>query len=105
MPASAGKEVGRLRTCFVVWRGDKGAGKYEDIPGFCRSVTTEEIGKHGFVLTPGRYVGVEEVKEEEGVFEEKMVELTATLGRQFAERDKLEKLVRKNLEGLGYAIK
>ena len=55
-------------------------------------------------MTPGQYVGAEEIEEDEGVFEEKMAELTATLGKQFAEHDNLEKEVRKNLTGLGFSL-
>jgi type I restriction enzyme S subunit len=53
------------------WRGD-GAGKYEDVAGFCKSATTDEIASHQFVLTPGRYVGAEEVEDDGEPFDEKM---------------------------------
>ena len=54
----------------------KEAGEYEDVPGFCQSATLEEIEKHGFVLTPGRYVGIEEQEDDGEPFEEKMERLT-----------------------------
>jgi len=73
-----------------------------DIPGFCKSATTAEIAGHGFVLTPGRYVGAEEVADEGEPFEEKMPRLVAELMGQFAESAKLEKVIRANLKGLGY---
>jgi type I restriction enzyme M protein len=92
----------RIAGTYHAWRGDKGAGKYDDVPGFCRSVTTEEIARHGFVLTPGRYVGVEEVEEEEGVFEEKMAELTKRLYGQIQESRKLEEQVKANLAKIGF---
>ena len=95
-------EIERVAETYHAWRGDKGSGKYEDIPGFCRSVKTEEIAKHGFVLTPGRYVGLEEVEEDEGVFEEKMVELTKRLYGQIQESHQLEKLVKANLAKIGF---
>ena len=47
------------------WRGEKDAGKYEDVAGFCKSVLVEEVEKHGFVLTPGRYVGAEELEDDD----------------------------------------
>ena len=75
---------------------------YEDIPGFCKSATLEEIAKHGFVLTPGRYVGVEEVEDDGEPFEEKMERLTSTLREQMAESRRLDEAIRANLEELGY---
>jgi type I restriction enzyme M protein len=61
-----------------------------------------EITVHGYVLTPGRYVGAEAVEDDDEPFDEKMKRLTGTLYDQFAESRKLEKAIRKNLEGLGY---
>jgi type I restriction enzyme M protein len=75
---------------------------YADVAGFCKSATTEEIAAHGHVLTPGRYVGAEEVEDDGDPFEEKMPRLVAELHSQFAESAKLEKLIMKNLQGLGY---
>lgn len=70
--------------------------------GFCKSATTDEIASHQFVLTPGRYVGAEEVEDDGEPFDEKMKRLVATLEEQFAEGARLEKEIRKNLRGLGY---
>ena len=78
------------------------AGRYADIPGFCKSATTEEIAGHGHVLTPGRYVGAEEAEDDGEPFEEKMPRLVATLNEQFAGSRKLEKAIRSNLEKFGY---
>ena len=75
---------------------------YSDIPGFCKSATTAEIAAHGHVLTPGRYVGAEEVEDDGDPFEEKMPRLVAELHAQFAESAKLESAIRQNLKGLGY---
>lgn len=75
---------------------------YQNIPGFCYSATLEEIAKHDFVLTPGRYVGAMDVEEDSEPFEEKMARLTAELDEQFKESAKLEKLIQKNLAELGY---
>ncbi len=75
---------------------------YKDIPGFCKSATTEEIATHGYVLTPGRYVGAEEVEDDGEPFEEKMPRLVAELREQFEESAKLEKAIKANLKGLGY---
>ena len=78
--------------------------QYEDIPGFCKSATTEEIAKHSFVLTPGRYVGAADVEDDGEPFEEKMPRLVAELHAQFAESAKLEAAIHDNLKGLGYAL-
>jgi len=75
---------------------------YEDIPGFCKTAMIDEIRKNGYILTPGRYVGMEEIEDDGIPFEEKMAELSATLYEQFAEAARLEAAIKKNLEGLGY---
>ena len=75
---------------------------YADVPGFCFSATTEQIASHGHVLTPGRYVGAEEVEDDGDPFEEKMPRLVAELHAQFAESAKLEQAIQANLRGLGY---
>jgi type I restriction enzyme M protein len=75
---------------------------YADIPGFCKSATTAEIAAHGYVLTPGRYVGAEEAEDDGEPFEEKMPRLVAELHTQFAESAKLEQAIKANLRGLGY---
>jgi type I restriction enzyme M protein len=75
---------------------------YSDIPGFCKSATTAEIAAHGHVLTPGRYVGAEEVEDDGEPFDEKMPRLIAELESQFMESAKLEAAIRTNLKGLGY---
>ncbi|EPV8286344.1 type I restriction-modification system subunit M [Vibrio sp. SCSIO 43086] len=77
---------------------------YEDQAGFCKSATLEEIKKHDFVLTPGRYVGAAD-EEDDGVpFAEKMATLTSKLSQQFAESTTLEAEIKKNLAGLGYDL-
>lgn len=96
------KEIDRIANTFHAWRGEKNAGKYKDIPGFCKSAKLQEITQHGHVLTPGRYVGAEDVEDDGEPFDAKMKRLTATLEEQFAESAKLEKAIRANLEGLGY---
>ena len=81
---------------------ENSGGTYADIPGFCFSATTEQIASHGHVLTPGRYVGAEEVEDDGDPFEEKMPRLVAELNGQFEESAKLEAEIRKNLQGLGF---
>jgi type I restriction enzyme M protein len=78
------------------------AAAYSDVAGFCKSATTSEIASHGYVLTPGRYVGAEEVEDDGNPFEEKMPRLVAELHAQFAESANLEQAIKANLRGLGY---
>ena len=108
-------DIEKIAGTYHAWRGDASTGHrslatghsksaYADIPGFCKSATTAEIATHGHVLTPGRYVGAEEVEDDGDPFEEKMPRLVAELGTQFAESAKLEKAIKANLKGLGYAM-
>lgn len=75
---------------------------YQDIPGFCRSATKDEIATHGHVLTPGRYVGAAEAEAEGEPFEEKMKRLTTELREQTEQSVKLDKQIWISLRGLGY---
>jgi type I restriction enzyme M protein len=94
-------EIQRIARTLRAWRGQKDAGTYEDIPGFCKSTPLDEIKSHDFVLTPGRYVGTEATEEDDEPFDEKMKRLTAKLQEQFTEGARLEKEIWKNLGGLG----
>ncbi len=78
------------------------SGIYQDIPGYCRSVRLSEIAEHGHVLTPGRYVGAEEVEDGDEVFADKMQKLTEKLGEQMSKGVELDALIRQKLGGLGY---
>ena len=77
---------------------------YENVKGFCYSATTEEIKSNDYVLTPGRYVGVEETEDDGVPFEKKMKNITSELSRQFEESHKLEEEIKKNLKAIGYEI-
>ena len=79
-----------------------GRGEYEDVPGFCKSATLEEVRKHGHVLTPGRYVGAEAIADDGIPFEQKMAELTGQLREQLQESTMLDDAIRQNLEHLGF---
>ena len=99
-------EIARIAKTYHAWRGEKDAGKYADIAGFCKSASREEIESHGHVLTPGRYVGAEETEDDDDMpFDERMRQLTAKLKGQFAESAKLEKAILKNLASLGFTGK
>ena len=95
---------GHIASSYHAWHGDLRAGEYADVPGLCRSAALEEVRGHGFVLTPGRYVGAEDVEDEGEAFEEKIKTLARTLEPQFAESARLDQAVRDSLAGLGYVL-
>jgi len=96
------EDLSKIAGTYHAWRGDKGAVKYADIPGFCKAAKLDEVCKHGHVLTPGRYVGAEAIEDDGEPFEEKIKRLTSQLEGQFAESDRLEAAIRKNLNRLGF---
>ena len=79
-------------------------GTLEDAKGFCAVVTTEEIAKQDYILTPGRYVGIEEQQEDVEPFEEKMARLTGELSELFAQSHNLEAEIRQKLGAIGYEL-
>lgn len=100
-------DIERIAQTVAKWRGeplDMGGeiAEYQDIAGFCRSVKLSEIAEHGHVLTPGRYVGAEEVEDDDEAFAEKMQRLTRQLGEQMQKGAELDQLIRQKLGGLGY---
>jgi type I restriction enzyme M protein len=95
-------DIARITDTYHAWRGEKDADNYEDVPGFCKAASFEEIRMHDHVLTPGRYVGAEAQEDDGEVFEEKLKRLTATLHEQQAEAAKLDATITANLEELGY---
>lgn len=84
--------------------GTEGGQNYEDIAGFCKAATLEEVKAANYVLTPGRYVGAAEVEDDGIPFEDKMDALTTQLSEQFAQSAILEKRIRENLKELGYEL-
>lgn len=79
-------------------------GTLEDVKGFCAAVTTEDIAKQDYILTPGRYVGIEEQEDDGEPFEEKMARLTSELSDMFAKSHELEEEIRRKLGAIGYEI-
>jgi type I restriction enzyme M protein len=96
------EEIARIASIYHAWRGEKDAGKYEDVSGFCKSATTQEIAAHSHILTPGRYVGTQEMEADEEHFEVKIKRLSNELRRQFEEAAKLNRAVDASLKALGY---
>ncbi len=96
------EDIKKIAETYHNWRNKDG--KYEDIKGFCKSVAIDELREHEYILTPGRYVGIEE-SEDDGIdFEEKMENLTSELSELFAKSRYLEEEIKKNLRGLGYEM-
>lgn len=108
----ADSDTGRIVYAFRRWRGEPkpaiwdeakhGQWAYKDVPGFCNAAPLAEIEEHGFVLTPGRYVGAEEVEDDGEPFEVKYPRLLAELEEQFAEGERLNGLIRSRLLELTY---
>ena len=96
------EEIKKIADTYHAWRGE--GGEYKDIPGFCKSATIEEIRKHNYILTPGRYVGFPEEEEDDEPFDEKMARLTKELAEQFQKSRELEEEIRRNLEKIGWRI-
>ena len=90
-------DITRITNTYHAWRGEPDTGTYEDVSGFCKAATLEEIAKHSHVLTPGRYVGAEATENDGVPFEERFAELKETLEEQFAEAQELSTLVQKKL--------
>lgn len=96
------EDVAKLANTYHEWR--KPDGQYEDIKGFCKSAMIDEITKHNYVLTPGRYVGIKD-EEDDGIpFEEKITELTKKLSEQMAEEKRLNEEIMKQLAKIGIEI-
>ncbi|MER0363823.1 type I restriction-modification system subunit M [Vibrio vulnificus] len=94
-------DIAKIADVFHAWQSGTG---YEDEKGFCFSAKLEDLQKHDYVLTPGRYVGAADTEEDSEPFADKMQRLTAQLKAQFEESDRLEKAIKENLAGIGYEL-
>jgi type I restriction enzyme M protein len=93
-------DIAKVADTYHAWR-EKG-GRFTDEPGFAKAATTDEIAAHGYVLTPGRYVGSAAAEAEEEPFEDRMTRLTAVLHEQMAEGRKLDERINQALAGVGH---
>lgn len=87
------------RTCRA-WRGERGAGEYADVPGFCKSASLDEIRLHEHVLTPGRYVGTDALPGDDSPFPARFAALKSKLGEHFQEGQRLQGLITNGLNRL-----
>ena len=98
------EDIKKIADTYHAWRGDSGAEKYVDVQGFCKSASMDEIRGYGYVLTPGRYVGAEEIEDDGELIGDKMTRLTKMLAGQFAKSDELEDEIKKNLKRIGFDL-
>jgi type I restriction enzyme M protein len=95
------EDIAKIAGTYHAWRGEEGAWTYEDVPGFCKAASLEEIRMHGHVLTPGRYVGAAAAAEEDDVpFVERFAALKEKLDEQLAQGEELGALIQAKLEGV-----
>jgi type I restriction enzyme M protein len=95
------EEIGKIEQTYKKWRKKE---DYEDIAGFCKSASLEQMQEHSFVLTPGRYVGIPE-EEDDGIpFDEKMAELTTTLSKQIVQEKILDDAIKEQLAKIGFLL-
>ncbi|NLK71455.1 MAG: SAM-dependent DNA methyltransferase [Clostridiales bacterium] len=94
------EEIQKVCDTYHNWRDGKS--DYQDVQGFCKSAGIDEIREHEYILTPGRYVGIEEVEEDGEPFDEKMTRLTGELAELFAKSHDLEDEIRRRLGAIGY---
>lgn len=98
-------DIAKITEIYHLWRQDPHLeGEYEDIAGFCKSVEISEIREHGYVLTPGRYIGAPDTEEDAEPFDEKMQRLTTALGEQTAHARLLDDEIRAGLKRVGYGV-
>ncbi len=98
-------DIAKVANAVHAWRQDgETMEAYADVPGFCCSVKLDKIHEHGFVLTPGRYVGAEEVEDDDEAFAEKMDRLTSLLAEQMEKGQELDAIIRERLGRLGYGV-
>lgn len=97
------EDIQKVATTYHAWRGTNDE-TYDDIAGFCKAAKLEEVREHDYILTPGRYVGLEEAEDDGEPFDEKMERLTKELAAQFKESKKLEDQIREALGGIGYEV-
>jgi type I restriction enzyme M protein len=95
-------DLQKIAGTYHAWRSDKSAKKYQDTTGFCKSTIIEDVVKHGYLLTPGRFVGAEVIEADDEPFEAKIERLVAELDAQFEQAGNLEKLIKHNLKRFGH---
>jgi type I restriction enzyme M protein len=98
------KDIKKISETYHMWKSLTAEDEYEDIKGFCNSARIESIREHDYILTPGRYVGIEDTKDDDEPFEEKMERLTEVLSDYLAKSTELDEKIKENLGGIGYEL-
>jgi type I restriction enzyme M protein len=96
------EDIAKISGTYHGWRNLNGT--YEDVPGFCKSASLEEVEANNFVLTPGRYVGAEDLEDDGIPFEEKVATITTSLSEQFAKSNELQERIKSNLAKIGIEV-
>jgi type I restriction enzyme M protein len=96
------EDIRIIAGAYHAWRNKDG--QHEDIKGFCKAASLQEIRDNDYVLTPGRYVGIEDAEADSEPFEEKMARLTSELTEMFTRSKELEDEIMKNLGSIGYEL-
>jgi type I restriction enzyme M protein len=95
-------DLAKIASTYHAWRGEEKDGDYEDVAGYSKAASLDEVKANDYVLTPGRYVGAAEIEDDGILFEEKMHRLSQALYGQMKEAEILDNTIRQNLEVLGY---
>ena len=94
------EDIAKVADAFDAFR----EGKLEEEKGFSAAVTIEDVAKQDYIITPGRYVGIADVEEDDEPFDEKMARLTGEISKCFEESNRLQEQIKKNLEAIGYGL-
>ncbi|WP_461672458.1 class I SAM-dependent DNA methyltransferase [Priestia megaterium] len=95
------EDIGKIAETFIKWQNSD---QYNDIKGFCHVATLEDVQAHDYILSPGRYVGIEDIEDDVELFEEKMERLTTTLATHFSKSKELQQVIGEELEAIGYGF-
>ncbi len=93
-------DIAKIAAAYHAWRSREPQTPYEDVPGFCRATSVDELAEHDFVLTPGRYVGAAEAEADGEPIEDKLARLRKRLVEECEEADRLEAIIRQRLKDL-----
>jgi len=97
------EDIAKIADSYHAWRGEPEAGSYEDVPGFCKAASLDEVRGHNHVLTPGRYVGMAAAEEDDVPFPERFAALRAKLEEQFADSETLAANIQAQLDKVAHA--
>ncbi|MFT6906338.1 MAG: type I restriction enzyme M protein [Oleiphilaceae bacterium] len=97
-------DLSKIANTYHAWRGEEKDGDYEDVAGYSKAASLDEVKANDYVLTPGRYVGTADIEDDGIPFEDKMRELTKTLFEQMVDSKNIDTEIQKRLEALGYGV-